>query len=1070
MRTYFHIHKKFKIVVILALSAICLSIAVLCAQKFFVKSRLSLADAVKTNIYNEASGFSKALSEEDWDSAGELLLASVDSMYSSSAPTLPVEQRARIKDLFVELVTSLNDYEMIAYDADGALTELSKSYLANAASYAVTSIAGTGHIPRSQTALSEFISTNSIDLAVKKLESSYAETARQLGDPDSQLNLEDMQAQMNALKAGLADHNDDKINLGKLALRVAALETMVTTLKNSSITDDAGGELAAGHGQADKDTTIANLKKEISNREASIAALQAELDAMAQPGGKITSSLQSSVSGVSAGLSDLQTSAEREGSTLKLSTANSLAATDQDTAQAGSTVSGQLSDLKKQIYDKIRSVNAALSSKLNEEMVARAVSDAAIQEQIRSSADTSLEKQADAIEGISVFAKLGALFKKLIALNTYIDSSVENESRARNNATRELQSHINARVEEVYLAMNHLQSELTNTDSDNTYAILTAKKDLELALADLDTSLSGKLSEQGNATQEQISSVLQTVTQLQESLQTADSGLAADLENARNSLSKQLETAKTQLNGKISLLDAVLNDAISAEEKARQASDAAIQDQIHSSEGTELEQDANGLEGETIFAKLGSLLRKIISLGQHVDSSIASEAAARQLSVEALQNEIDKKISNVNDAMAHLQEELTAADAKNAAAITEAKNGLELALDDLNTTLSADISALDTDTKATISDIRQTISTLQTTLQEADADLASDLENARTTLLGQINTTKSTLDTQIRTLDQSMSDAIVTLRTHVDDSISAERTARKQAIEELHDDLTANIGDVNTSIRNLQTELNKANDNNTDEIKKAKDDLENALDDLETSISGDISALDSKTQADISDILSTIASLQTNLEDADAALAQNLESARSILNGQITSAKNTLTGQISSLDQYLNDSISAEEQSRKQADQALKNQLYSEDYTDLEQKANEISGTTVFEKLGTILNHIHALKKTDEWVQNVTLCHTAASGTKMFGILNSSDSAHAGWKMWKLDGASLGVTFHAEDTDTPESEIHIMYAGNPVMIMEYQVREGYLIIYTPTTPQEDIIIRNIHVQNQAESF
>ena len=1180
MRTFFHTKKTLACMLAVLLLAGCSLEAVMYTHTALAGNKQSLSDAVKSTVYRGIAGASGYLQTEDWTGACDMLLADIDEKCRDSSIELASDQKLKIRDTLQELMISLYDHGMITFDADGNLTELSKAYLSNAASYAVTSVAGAGEVAVSSTVLSDLVSTDAIDAAVDKVRSSYTQSVKELsGEEQGKTDLSDIRKQLNTLKKSQIAEETKFAELSRLALRVDALETMADTLKNSPVTvtaqaedfsdsfadrDETTAKLAAvesgldamqavidsadtsGEDAAEKvdqlstdvtiltreladlkqsklEDTFSSLNKEISAREAAVSSLKSELDTITQSSQSTAASFQNSISGLSSSLTSMQTSlnevrSEQQGALnswktevngtitamkQKLSVLSDaeevnaasltslnhsiddvkLAVNDQeqnlsddisqlekrlqaeinDTRQS---LAEQLNSVKTQLFSRFEALDLSLSNAIDEETVERASSDAALQEQIHSTANTSLETKAEEVQGDSVFAKIGSLLKKITSLYTYVDNSVSSESSAREAQIQQLKTSFDGQVDRLNLAMQNLQNELSGTDSDNMAAIAAAKRELELALDDLHGSLTTDIRDLDTKTQADISAVLDTVQQLKESLKQSDSGMEENLEQAKEELGEQLYTAKEDLYREIFQVESSLNDAVAQERQA-----------------------------------------------------LSEEVSARKAAEQQLRETIDTEVREVNLAIDNLERDLTddlsAMDASHSDALAQTKSDLESALSQLQTTLSGEISALDQSSREQMDALRSTVSTLQTTLQNADAILASDLANTRTQLSSELTTARTQLSDQIRSLDSSLNSSInsekqereeadqsllarirskantlleqqadeidgssifeklgallksfTSYSERTDQALSAESAERSSAVQKLQEELDANIENVDQSIRDLQTELRQADADNTQAIQAAKSNLEQALDTLNQSLSGNISALDTKTQGQIAEIRETVTTLRTDLEIADRNLSRDLTSAKSTLSGQISSAQTTLSGQISTLDHSLNQTVEAEAQAREEADSSLRDQIRSTSNTDLEKQAAEISGSTVFEKLGSLLGQISALKKTDEWAQNITLSHTASSGTKIYGILNSSDSAHAGWKVWKLDGASLGLTFCAEGDGKPESEIVITYAGNPVIIMEYQIKDGFLMIYTPSAPASDIIISSIHVQNQ----
>ena len=833
MRTIFHTKKTLLCFFAVILSAFGLSVAIMCTHTAFAGNKQSLSDAVRSTVYRSITDASGYLQAENWTGACDMLMDKIDAKCKESSIELSSDQRLQIKDMMEELVISLNGHGMITFDPSGNLTELSKAYLSNAASYAVASVTGADEVAISNTVLSDLISTEALDTAVDQMKSSYAQSASQLtGESQQPADLSDIQAQLSALKKGMETEEQEIADISKLALLIDAVETMADTLKISPVTVSSKAEDLAG-GFAGKNETAAKLD-----------AVKSRLDAMQE-------ALRLAETG-------------KETSVEKLSQMS-----DDVTALAK-----ELTDLKQSELD------AAFNS------LSREVS-------VREEAISSLKDELDAMTQSS--QSTSSSFQNSIS---GLSASLSSMQTSLNEVKSEQQAALRSWKTEVNGSITTMKNEIT--------ALSEANKANAVSLASLNRSIDNvKVT-----VSDQEQTLSKDMSQLEKRLQ-------AENRDTRQSFTEQLTSTKNQLFSRLEALDLSLSNAIDEETVARASGDAAFQEQIHSTANTSLEAKAEEVQGDSVFAKIGSLLKKINSLYTYVDSSVSGESSARETQVQQIKNSFEDQVNQIKLAMQNLQNELSAADSDNMAAITAAKRDLEQALDTLNQSLSGNISALDTKTQEQLAEIRETISTLQ-----------------------------------------------------------------------------------------------------------------------------------------------------TNLEIANRNLARDLNSAKSTLSGQISSAQTTLSRQISALDHSLNQTVDAEAQAREAADNSLRGQIQSTANTDLEKKASEITGTTVFEKLGSLFQQISALKKTDEWAQNITLSHTASSGTKIYGILNSSDSTHNGWKVWKLDGTSLGLTFLAAGDNVPESEVTITYEGAPVIIMEYQIKDGFLMIYTPSVPESDIIISSIHVQNQ----
>lgn len=509
--------------------------------------------------------------------------------------------------------------------------------------------------------------------------------------------------------------------------------------------------------------------------------------------------------------------------------------------------------------------------------------------------------------------------------------------------------------------------------------------------------------------------------------------------------------------------------------------------QIRSKNGSALESEADAISGNTVWAKLGTLWKKVRKNTDNItktNTAVAEEALSRA----ALKEDIDANIKSVNDAITKLQKALNSYKDPEIAAI---KAQLEQAISALNTTLSANISSVSKETKDSISTIQMQITALQSLLASSNTNSNNNYESLNNSL----QSAKDSLNEDLAALDLSLRADLAALAGKIESSaptdlektgeaiggttvigklgnlfvkmtalgdslsgsISDETRARESAAKTLQNNINSQVKDINAAMQKLQDALSESNDSNADAIVSAKAELKHALDTLDETLSGNIDQLDSETRGKISSLNGTISDLKSALEGTD-------EEIRAAL----STAKQSLADQIASLDASLTDLVNAERDARIASEAALQAQIKSESNTGLEKIASEeITGVTVFGKLGSLYKSIGAVKQTEGWAQDITLNNTSESGTKIYGIQDSTDPNHAGWKMWRIDGASLGLDFRAEKSDCPESEVKINYLKNPVIIRDYgDVEDGFIVIYTPSIPDVPISIRSIHVTNK----
>lgn len=701
-----------------------------------------------------------------------------------------------------------------------------------------------------------------------------------------------------------------------------------------------------------------------------------------------------------------------------------------------------------------------------------------LKNQLKAGSGSELEKTANEIPGDSVWEKLGSIFQQMNDNNKTVTdaaNTVAQEAAARQELATSLKDTLNTNVSNVNAALDRMQSAITSGDSANASSIASAQTQLQSSVDALRLSLSGSMATLSSDTRSSISTMQAKVTALEQTVAGSGNGMAT---------SADLEAAKTQLNAQISQVNTSLSNEISE-----------TQALIKSAEADELEQKADTLEGTTILGKIGALFKKVIQLGDTLGGRISDEVADRESATRALQNDINSKVTVVSGSVITLKTAMEAADED---AIAAAKADLGNALDELNAALAGAEGSAGDDVDAKISTIKGTATALKSALDTAGDDVAAletALSDAQSVLGGQISNLNSALDDQIEAEEQARiaSDAAIQAQIHsaanseweqkadnevggftifgkigwlfgklttLSDSFSSgladETRARVASAAAIQADIAAEQSRVNGALSNMQDALE---DGDEAAIAAAKGALGEALDSLNNALTGSEGSAGDDVDAKITSVKDSATALKNALDTA----GDDVDALETALSG----AQATLGSRISDLNGALNDRIAAEQAARVASDAAIQAQIHSPENTTLEQAASEVEGATVYAKIGSLYNKVTAIEDSEEWVQNVTLSANEESGERKFAIQESTDPAHSGWKMWVLDGESLGLTIRAATATTPESEVYITYAQRPVMIMEYDdpVVDDVIHIYTPSVPDGDIIIRTIHVKN-----
>lgn len=191
------------------------------------------------------------------------------------------------------------------------------------------------------------------------------------------------------------------------------------------------------------------------------------------------------------------------------------------------------------------------------------------------------------------------------------------------------------------------------------------------------------------------------------------------LEDAKQALQDSLDSYKRNLD--------TLTDTVDGLDNATQKKVEDINKQIADA------LDALDAGDSSLDEKITQLSGSTASLTDALQKAIDKEIQDRKDQIDQTKKElgdsINDQIKNVNDKMAEVeaaQKKYTDdASAENKQALAQAKTDLQTALDQLNQTLSGDISSLDTDTQQKISDVKATIKTLDDQLQQDGTDITT---------------------------------------------------------------------------------------------------------------------------------------------------------------------------------------------------------------------------------------------------------------------------------------------------------------------------------------------------------
>lgn len=191
------------------------------------------------------------------------------------------------------------------------------------------------------------------------------------------------------------------------------------------------------------------------------------------------------------------------------------------------------------------------------------------------------------------------------------------------------------------------------------------------------------------------------------------------LEDAKQALQDSLNAYKGNLDS--------LSDTVDGLDNATQKKVADINQQIADA------LDALNAGDSSLDEKITQLSGSTTSLTDALQKAIDKEIQDRKDQIDQTKKElgdsINDQIKNVNDKMSEVeaaQKKYTDdASAENKQALAQAKIDLQAALDQLNQTLSGDISSLDADTQKKIADVKATIKTLDDQLKQDGTDITT---------------------------------------------------------------------------------------------------------------------------------------------------------------------------------------------------------------------------------------------------------------------------------------------------------------------------------------------------------
>lgn len=249
------------------------------------------------------------------------------------------------------------------------------------------------------------------------------------------------------------------------------------------------------------------------------------------------------------------------------------------------------------------------------------------------------------------------------------------------------------------------------------------------------------------------------VTTLQEALNAESQKRESEITEIKGSIADNMSDVQNKLDAYKKASQAYADDQSETNRTALEDAKQALQDSLNSYKGNldTLTDTVDGLDNATqkkvedinkqiadaldaldagdssLDEKITQLSGSTVSLTDALQKAIDKEIQDRKDQIDQTKKElgdsINEQIKNVNDKMSEVeaaQKKYTDdASAESKQALAQAKTDLQTALDQLNQTLSGDISSLDTDTQQKISDVKATIKTLDEQLQQDGTDITT---------------------------------------------------------------------------------------------------------------------------------------------------------------------------------------------------------------------------------------------------------------------------------------------------------------------------------------------------------
>lgn len=368
------------------------------------KAEQRLETALQVEGYDAAEETSAVFGEHDCTNLAADLLHHIWPFLTEHHIVVSEEQKERIRRELSELIIALYKEGLVSCDASGAWTDLSKTYLANALSFAVLSVTGNPAIEKEQMIISDMTSTLALDQSVNELKKRYQilidEIRKESADPSAtsassgqnnmltgnhaasssvDYDLSNIKTQLEALQSAQKNNSGKMEAASQLALRLTALETLVNTIRNTKV--PAASERNENPASEASDEDTSDLLKKIKAIQQTISSLSGKLNKNTSSDSSLKQELQKEITQLNSGLR------EKQAALVKLQSQMvelERSAQDQraEISRSVQNQQSQMNDLRDRVSKELTQVGKQLNEELEKEVTnVRSNVDMLVQEQ-----------------------------------------------------------------------------------------------------------------------------------------------------------------------------------------------------------------------------------------------------------------------------------------------------------------------------------------------------------------------------------------------------------------------------------------------------------------------------------------------------------------------------------------------------------------------------------------------------------------------------------------------------------------------------------------------------------------